>query len=79
MELKMFINSFKIVSNYWRGTPHSYILMIEGGGGQQRFIFYTQKNPNFRIWLPKKIPTSLAHPKNPLVLSSWPKKSRCLS
>ena len=26
-------------------------------GAQQRFIFYTPKNPNFRICLPKKIPT----------------------
>ena len=31
---------------------------MTGGGGRvrQRFIFYTPKNPNFRICLPKKIP-----------------------
>ena len=34
--------------------PHSHILMAGGGGVRQRFIFYTQKNPNFRICLPKK-------------------------
>ena len=28
-----------------------------GGGVRQRFIFYTQKNHNFRICLPKKITT----------------------
>ena len=36
-----------------------------GGGGevQQRFIFYAQKNHNFRICLPKKITTFLSIPK----------------
>ena len=42
--------------------PHSHILMT-GGGVRQRFIFYTQKNPNFRICLPKKIPTFFSIPK----------------
>ena len=39
---------------------HSQIFMTGGGGGvRQRFIFYTQKNHNFRICLPKKITTFL--------------------
>ena len=62
MELKMFINNFKIVSNYWRGTPqgpHSYILMIEGGGGATEV----------HILIPKKIPTSeFGYPKKTLLL-----------
>ena len=33
------------------------------GGVWQRFIFYTPKNPNFRICLPKKIPTFFSIPK----------------
>ena len=38
----------------------------EGGGVRQRFIFYTSKNPNFRILLPKKIPPFLSiHKKIP--------------
>ena len=41
--------------------PHSHILMT--GGVRQRFIFYTQKNPNFRICLPKKIPPFFSIPK----------------
>ena len=40
--------------------PHSHILMT---GGSDRFIFYTAKNPNFRICLPKKIPTFFSIPK----------------
>ena len=46
--------------------PHSQILMIGVGGGggvQQRLIIYTQKYPNFRICLPKKITTFLTYPK----------------
>ena len=35
------------------GAPLTY---FNDGGVRQRFIFYTQKNPNFRICLPKKIP-----------------------
>ena len=57
-----------------------------GGGVRQRFIFYTQKNHNFRICLPKKITTSFsipkkshspffAAPKNPWVFFSRPKKN----
>ena len=42
--------------------PHSHILMT-GGGVRQRFIFYTPKNPNFRICLPKKISTFFSIPK----------------
>ena len=41
---------------------------------RQRFIFYTPKNHNFRICLPKKSLLFLAYPKNPLVLFSLPKK-----
>ena len=44
-----------------RGPTH---IFNEGGGGvRQRFIFYTTKNPNFRICLPKKIPTFVNIPK----------------
>ena len=54
--------------DYCSGTgsqgPHSQILMTGGGGGvQQRFIFYTQKDHNFRIGLPKKITTFFSIPK----------------
>ena len=46
--------------------PLSHILMM--GGVRQRFIFYTPKNPNFRICLPKKIHTFFSIPqKNPSV------------
>ena len=41
------------------GAPLTY---FNDGGVRQRFIFYTQKNPNFRICLPKRIPTFLAYP-----------------
>ena len=34
--------------------PHSYILMM-GGSDRGSYYFYTPKNPNFRICLPKKI------------------------
>ena len=44
--------------------PHSQILMT--GGVRHRFIFYTQKNHNFRICLPKNITTFLAYPKKSL-------------
>ena len=44
------------------GGAHSQILMT-GGGVRQRFIFYTQKNHNFRICLPKKITTFCNIPK----------------
>ena len=72
-------------------VTHSQILMMRKGGGvQQRFIFYTQKNHNFKIFLPKKIPTFLAYqkkslspffasPKNSSVIFRNPKKSRRLS
>ena len=42
------------------GAPLTY---FNDGGVRQRFIFYTQKNPNFRICLPKKIPTFFSIPK----------------
>ena len=45
------------------GAPLTY---FNDGGIRQRFIFYTPKNPNFRICLPKKIPTFLAYPKKSL-------------
>ena len=51
-----------------RGPTHKF-LGWGGGGIQQRFIFFTQKNHNFRICLPKKITTFLAHP--PKSLSSF--------
>ena len=37
-------------------TPGAPLTYFNDGGVRQRFIFYTQKNPNFRICLPKKIP-----------------------
>ena len=52
-----------------RAGPHSQILMERGGGGEvvrQRFIFYTQKDHNFRICLPKKITTFFRIPQNTL-------------
>ena len=51
-----------------RGPTHKFYDGGVGGGGgvRQRFIFYTQKNHNFRICLPKKINTFLAHPKKSL-------------
>ena len=42
------------------GAPLTY---FNDGGVQHRFIFYTQKNPNFRICLPKKIPPFFSIPK----------------
>ena len=50
---------------------HSDILMMgmggggggRGGGPTEAHILYP-KNPNFRICLPKKVPTILAFPKN---------------
>ena len=47
------------------GAPLTY---FNDGGVRQRFIFYTPKNPNFRICLPQKIPTFFSIPqKNPSV------------
>ena len=42
------------------GAPLTY---FNDRGVRQRFIFYTQKNPNFRICLPKKIPPFFSIPK----------------
>ena len=42
------------------GAPLTY---FNDGGVRQRFIFYAQKNPNFRICLPQKIPTFFSIPK----------------
>ena len=44
-------------------TPGAPLTYFNDGGVRQRFIFYTQKNPNFRICLPKKIPTFFSIPK----------------
>ena len=44
-------------------TPGAPLTCFNDGGVRQRFIFYTQKNPNFRICLPKKIPTFFSIPK----------------
>ena len=46
------------------GPPGAPLTYFNDGGVQQRFIFYTQKNPYFRICLPKKIPTFFSIPKN---------------
>ena len=49
------------VSCFFPWAPLRYF--SDGGGGvQQRFIISTPKNPNFRIFLPQKIPTFLAYP-----------------
>ena len=45
------------------GAPLTY---FNEGGVRQRFIFCTQKNPNFRIGLPKKSLLFLAYPKKSL-------------
>ena len=42
--------------------PGAPLIYFNDGGVRQRFIFYTQKNPNFRICLPKKIPTFFSIP-----------------
>ena len=41
--------------------PHSHILMT--GGSDRGSYFIPPKNPNFRICLPKKIPTFFSVPK----------------
>ena len=47
----------------WQKGPGPPLTYLNDGGVRQRFIFYTQKNPNFRICLPKKIPTFFSIPK----------------
>ena len=57
--------------------PHSHILMT-GGGGPTGFIFYTPKNHNFKMCLPKKITTFFSIPqKIPWSFFRNPKKSLC--
>ena len=53
-----------------RGS-HSNILMT--GGGAKRFIYSTEKNPNFRICLPKKNPYVYGIPpkENPTPAVCW--------
>ena len=69
----MIMSGFLFIFFCWMpSTVHSHILMMgKGGGGrgviQLRFNLYSPKNPNFRICLPKKIPTFLACPNNPSV------------
>ena len=43
-------------------TPGAPLTYFNDRGVRQRFIFYTPKNPNFRICLPKKIPTFFSIP-----------------
>ena len=43
-------------------TPGAPLTYFNDGGVRQRFIFYTSKNPNFRICRPKKIPTFFSIP-----------------
>ena len=70
---------------FWRILYTCYIApgapltnLNDGGGVQQRFIFYTQKNHNFRICLPQKITTFLSVPKKiPESLFCNLKKSLC--
>ena len=60
------------------GAPLTYFNDEDGGGGggggevRQRFIFYTQKKPNFRICLPKKIPTFFSIPKKWHLIENQP-------
>ena len=68
------------------GAPLTNFNDIGGGGVWQRFIFYTQKDHNFRICLPQKnnyfflaypkksLCPFLATQKNPSVFFSWPQK-----
>ena len=53
--------------NIW--TPGAPLTNFNDGVVQQRFIFYTRKDHNFRICLPKKSLYFLAYPKKSL--SSW--------
>ena len=54
-------------ANFGSGTgPGAPLTYFNDRGVRQRFIFYTQKNPNFRICVSKKIPTFLAYPKKSL-------------
>ena len=60
------------------GTPLTYLNDEEGGGVRQRFIFYTQKDLNFRICLPQKITTLFSIPKKiPYSFFRNPKESLC--
>ena len=43
--------------------PEAPFRYFNDGGPRQRVIFYTPKNPNFSLCLPKKIPTFLAYQK----------------
>ena len=69
----------------YKQKPGAPLTNFNDGRVRQRFIFYTQKNHNFRICLPKKITTFLACPKkslspffatpiNPSVFFSRPQK-----
>ena len=42
--------------NRREANPEAPLTYFNDGGVRQRFTFHTQKNPNFRICLPKKIP-----------------------
>ena len=55
--------------------PHSQILIMEGGGVQQRFIFYTQKRSQLQYLSTQKNHYFFEHTqKNILVLFLQPKK-----
>ena len=64
-----------------RGNPRAPLTYFNDGGGggggiRQRIIFYTQKNHNFKICLPKKITTFFSIPKKiPWSFFRNPKKS----
>ena len=49
--------------HFYKRIPGAPLTFFNDGGVRQRFIFYTPKNPNFRICLPKKIPTFFSIPK----------------
>ena len=59
----------------WVNTPGAPLLNFNDGEVWQRFIFYTQKNHNFRICLPKKITTLFSIPRKiPLSFFRNPQK-----
>ena len=50
----------------WGGGPGAPLTNLDDGGVQQKFIFYTKKNHNFRNLSTQKITTFLAYPQKSL-------------
>ena len=74
-----FVHCYNNICSCIPGAPLTNLMMGKGGGGgvQQRFIFYTQQNHNFRICLPKKITIFFSIPKIPQSFFHNPKKFLC--